>query len=160
MKSFFVLPLVLCVLAITSCGTNRILPSNQRDIFLEAARQNDPSFPDGKKAKLTFFAHFGTVTSTSGVLHVVFMKEVLTGMLAPRGLRFLMFFDEDCNFIGTQPCTADPLWCEKGRIFMFGLDDYNDEKGNVWDLSKGFPNRRLITEPAYGSFESLSDNGE
>ena len=159
MKTFLTLPVVLFALAITGCGTNRTTLSNQREIFLEAARRDDPSFPNGKQAKLTFFAHFGTVTSTSEVLHVVFMKEVLTGMLAPRGLSFLMFFDEKFRFVGKQSCKTSPLWCENGYIFMFGEDNYQDSTGNVWDLSNGFLNRRLITKPAYGSFESLRDNG-
>jgi hypothetical protein len=152
-------PTVLGLVIVTGCVTKRIQSPAQREAFLESALRTDPSFPNEKEAKVTFFAHFGTVTNSSGVLHVIFMKEVLTGMLAPRGMSFLMFFDEKSNFIGKQACTAHPLWCESSYVFMFGLDDYNGERGNVWDLSKGFLNRSLITKPAYGSYELPTESG-
>jgi hypothetical protein len=123
-----------------------------RAVLLAAERAADADFPDGKTSKLTKFALIGRVVSSERVMQVVEMRLVLTGMPAPRGQQYLVFFDGKGNWIGKQSCTSTPLWCEGSKVFLFGLDEVAGVEGNAWELKNGFEGRTLVRQTEYGSY--------
>jgi hypothetical protein len=52
-----------------------------------------------------------------------------------------------------------PLWCEEGRLFLFGdLDGFSDRgDGNVIDLTDGYEQMRIYHEKRYGSSGGIND---
>jgi hypothetical protein len=123
-----------------------------RDRFLETARKADNDFPDGNRLKLTHFSYIGKIWCENGLLHVVYMRAVITGMPMPRGQQALIFFDEQEKWVGRQMCGTVPLWCDKNLVFMFGLDEVEGQEGNAWDLGGGFAARKLVLQREYGSY--------
>ena len=160
MKIIKVFGAIMLILAVSGCTYVRPVVTDQREAFLSSAASSDPDFPDGISTKLTHFSHIGTVLTTSGPLNVTFLKQVILGMPSPRGASYLHFFDSDYRWVGKQTCQTYPLWCEGGNIFMFGLDDWGGQSGNVWNLSDGFAHRTLVLKPAYGSYELHADRNQ
>jgi hypothetical protein len=134
-----------------------------RDSMLASAQRSDPTFPDGGDVKLVRFAYVGSVRSPTGPVRVVHRTAVLTGMLAPRGLSEIMYFDRDGRWLGNERHSsqhASPLWTNGHLLFLapgLPLDHQDDsehvEYGNVIDFSRGFAQREIRLIPAYGSDE-------
>ena len=80
-------------------------------------------------------------------------RAVLAGMSVPRGLNDITFFSEDFTYLGKyRYIAARPLWCDGGKLYLFGSLDAGDISGNnVIDVSSGFQNVRFYHEEAYGS---------
>jgi len=159
-------PFLFAVGILAGCSLpSRTVVSSQPDIrlrLLENARQQDQEFPDGSAIKLTHFSYVGTLETLQGTVYVVDRRAVIAGMLAPRGLNVICFFDASEQFLG-KVCyaTSRPLWCENGKVYLFGAYDggaiSEDESCNVIDLSAGFSNMRFIHQKAYGSSGGIAD---
>lgn len=124
-----------------------------RDRLLKSARKAK-DFPDGKSLQLTHFAYVGKAKGKKGVVYVVDMRSVVTGMPSPRGVNAILFFDSAYRYLGRENyVSSSPLWCEGGKLYLFGDLDGSTEKGfgNVIDLSEGFAKRRVYLEDRYGS---------
>ncbi len=95
-----------------------------------------------------------------GPIFVVNMRSVLANMNAPRGANFICFFGRRGNFLGKLSYLFSmPLWCEKGKLYLFGDRDIFDEygPGNVIDLSDGYVNLKVYHEKKYGSSGGIAD---
>jgi hypothetical protein len=139
---------LLCILSGCTIG-----PRNDiRDQLLASSKQSDSSFPNQTSVKLTRFAYLGRLRTGTGDYYVIDMRSVITGMAAPRGLNFLVFFDKDRQWIGKQHYDTPPLWCQGSRVYMSGLEIAGESEGNVWDLNTGFADRKLLIAPEYGSY--------
>ncbi len=90
--------------------------------MLESAIKSDRKFPDAKSAKLTLFAYICKLSVSGETIHVVHQKEVLTNMPAPRGVRYISFFDHLGNYLTKYRYSGDsePLWCEGNKLYLFG----------------------------------------
>jgi hypothetical protein len=155
MRSFATVIGTCTLLATVSSGERRMehALSDVRVDLLKAAAAADPDFPDGRELKLTRFAYLGRVHARDRVLYVVDMRSVITGMPAPRGLNYVLFFDEDRTWLGKERYTsAQPLWCEGSTVFLYGQESNGEVEGNAWDVADGFSERRLTRIPAYGSW--------
>lgn len=127
-------------------------PDLRERLLKSATRAKD--FPDGKSLQLTHFAYVGKTKSKKGVVYIVDLRSVVTGMPAPRGVNAILFFDSAYRYLGRESyVSSSPLWCEGGKLYLFGDLDGNSEKGvgNVIDLSEGFARRRVYKENKYGS---------
>src|SRR5438128_1220048 len=92
-------PLILFLLG---CSTHRPA-ADVREKLLESSQKHDPTFPDEVNEKLTYFAHFGTAHTDDDPprpIYLVEARSVLTGMPAPRGSRYIAFYDENFRFLG------------------------------------------------------------
>ncbi len=164
MKSTVFASLGLAILA-TGCASVQETIS-VREALLQAAREQDPKFPDGEHAIVIQFAYIGHVETVDGPIHIVDMSGVLTGMMAPRGLGGIMFFSASHDYLGTLSNRnwPVPLWCADGRLYFQGRSGqlpsisggriYN---GNALDLSNGWDKRRMIDVVAYGSSGGVED---
>ncbi len=129
-----------------------------REKMLVSVKAKDPDFPDGNAVKLTHFSYFGTVHTREGIYYVAYLRAVLTGMLAPRGISYLEFFDHQLNWVDKQVCYEWPLWCDNGGVFLYGFAPAgtagagDSAGGNYWDMSSGIEARRLVSKPSYGSY--------
>jgi len=131
-----------------------------RQQLLAAARRGDPDFPDEKSVKLMHFSYVGSLKTKDGPVLVVDRRSVLTGMLAPRGLNYITFFDDQLKYLGKFRYTKSrPLYCDEGKLYLFGeLDGLPPGgDGNVIDVSKGYDSLRIYREYAYGSSGGIAD---
>jgi hypothetical protein len=125
-----------------------------RQRLLAAAKRGAPDFPDEKQVKLMHFSYVGTLATKDGPVLVVDRRAVITGMLAPRGLNYITFFDSRLKYLGKLCYTKSrPLYCDRGKLYLFGqLDGLPPAgQGNVIDLSLGYTSLRIYHEYAYGS---------
>ena len=146
---------------LTGCATTPSSePHDIRAALLEAAREDDPHFPDGRDVILTHFSHIGELRTARGErILVADQRAVLAGMLAPRGQNRISFFDERLHYLGSIGYVhSRPLWCDGSRLYLFGdLDGFpqpgqtNPPGGNVIDVSSGFDGLKNYHASAYGS---------
>lgn len=116
----------------------------------------------------TQLAHIGHIDTADGRYEVCVQRLVLTGMLAPRGQRWLLLFTPDGQVVRAYSLSdAEPLWCEGGRIYLFGMGSVPGisvppelaaqfaadglPTGNVLDFLRGLDHARLVREKRYGS---------
>jgi hypothetical protein len=145
-----------------------------REHLLESARRDDPDFPDGTHVRLTRYAYIGFLETDEGPIHVAMRRAVITGMLCPRGVNTVDFFDRRFRLIRSVPSHSfEPLWFEGGKMFLFGecpagpfpiapeheAEFAADEcpSGNVIDFSRGFARAVFRREPRYGSTGGVED---
>jgi hypothetical protein len=122
----------------------------------------------------TQFAHIGHVDTIDGRYEVAVQRLVCTGMLAPRGQRQMHLFSADGGLAASFSLqSAEPLWCEGGRIYLFGMGNVagipvdprfeaefeEDEMptGNVLDFSYGIAAAVMRREKRYGSSGGVED---
>lgn len=132
--------------------------------MLESARLSNPDFPDGETKKLTNFAYMGQVETPDGIIHIATQSEVILGMLSPRGLWSIQYFDESLAWIGRESLSGvasrsgPPLYANGSVLYFFGpvgAEERGDElvaTGKALDFSGGFEHRRMVFAPAYGSW--------
>lgn len=135
-------------------------PVNVRSALLAAAKRDNPEFPNGKGILLTHFSHVGELTTARGeLIYVADRRAVIGGMLAPRGLNYICFFDAQFRYLGkVKYVSSRPLWCEGSKVFLFGdLDNSSDPEGNVMDLTEGFSALRIYHASVYGSSGGIRD---
>jgi hypothetical protein len=135
-------------------------PADIREGLPSSAKKADKDFPDGNDVLLTHFSYLGKLQTKKGVIYVANMRSVLNNMNAPRGVNYIMFFDNKYEFLGKQNYASSmPLWCEEGRLFLFGdLDGFSDRgDGNVIDLTDGYEKMRIYHEKRYGSSGGIND---
>jgi hypothetical protein len=142
--------------------------------LLAAAREQDPDFPDGRDVQLTRFAYIGSVDTPDGPVFVVQRLAVLTGMLAPRGIPKLDFYDRRYDLLASCYWPGGvPLWTEGSCLYLGGAAGEGpfpvapetralfaaDEMpcGNVVDFSAGFDGAVLRLEKRYGSSGGVED---
>ncbi|HEX9665032.1 MAG TPA: hypothetical protein VGA95_00545 [Thermodesulfobacteriota bacterium] len=153
--------LILLMCPIYCLGQTHNGPADIREGLASSAKKADKDFPDGKDVLLTHFSYLGKLQTKKGVIYVADMRSVLNNMNAPRGVNYIMFFDNKYEFLGKQNYASSvPLWCEEGRLFLFGdLDGFSDRgDGNVIDLSDGYKNMRIYHEKRYGSSGGINDD--
>ena len=123
-----------------------------RDDLIEAVRRGDPDFPNGREVLLTHFSYVGRVNSVQGQIFVIDMRSVLSGMLSPRGLNYVVFVSDQLRFLGkVSYIDSRPLWCDGSKVILFGGITANQGSGNVIDLAQGYAELRVIREKIYGS---------
>lgn len=152
---------VFCLLLILSTQANsspQAAPENIRQVLLASAQASDPDLASNNPGLiLTHFSHVCELSTDDGkTIYVGDRRAVLGEISAPRGLNFITFFAEDFTYLGKgkfQYLNARPLWCNGGKLFLFGnLDSGNvPARSNVIDVSRGFQNVRFYHEEAYGS---------
>lgn len=150
---------VFCLLLMLSTQANpspQVTPENVRRVLLASAQASDPDLASNNPGLiLTHFSHVCELSTDDGkTIYVGDRRAVLGEMSAPRGLNFITFFAEDFTYLGKfQYVNARPLWCNGGKLFLFGnLDSGNvPARSNVIDVSRGFQNVRFYHEEAYGS---------
>jgi hypothetical protein len=157
-------PALLIAASLCCCGRTE----DVRSLLLASAKAQDPDFPDGRNVQLTRFAYIGAMDTPEGPVHVVQRLAVLTGMLAPRGIPKLDFYDRNHRLLASLWWPGgEPLWCEGSKVYLFGsacegpfpADDatralFEEDEcpgGNVIDLSEGFRKAVLRLEKRYGS---------
>jgi hypothetical protein len=128
----------------------------------------------GDGLQQTQLAHIGHVDTADGRYEVAVQRLVLTGMLAPRGQQHLRLFTLDGRLVATYSLmNAEPLWCEGGKLYLFGFGHIAgvpvdpellsrfaaDElpTGNVVDFSNGVVKAVLKRQPRYGSSGGIED---
>ncbi|KKL24065.1 hypothetical protein LCGC14_2419080 [marine sediment metagenome] len=139
----------------SSVGEARFQSPDIRERLLANARRSDQWFPDGKDVKLTVFAYVGRAQTKEGCAYVVELRQVLTGMLSPRGAAYILFFNSKEELVAKESIhdyRAGPLWCDGGLLFLYGADNNGDRIWNAWDLSEGISKRKRILKPEYGSW--------
>lgn len=134
----------------------QIAPENIRQVLLASAQASDPDLsPNNSGLILTHFSHVCELSTDEGeTIYVGDRRAVLAGMLAPRGINYITFFAEDFTYLGKyQYVTARPLWCDGGKLYLFGSLDAGDvpSGNNVIDVSRGFQRVRFYYEEEYGS---------
>jgi len=157
---------VLAALLISCASSPSSTNRNIRSALLEAARDGDPRFPDGKNVILTHFSHVGDLRTAHGKrIYVADQRAVLAGMLAPRGQNRISFFDERLVYLGSIGYVhSRPLWCDRSKLYLFGdLDGFPQPGqeyptgGNVIDVSAGFDELRSYHASVYGSSGGIED---
>jgi hypothetical protein len=154
--------LLICLALLSGCSkAPEIKFMEVRSILVAAAKAGDPDFPDGRNVQLTYFSHIGELHTNKGALiYVVDTCAVLTGMPAPRGLNYIVFFDEHFHYLGKiNYSTSRPLWCEGSKLYLYGdLDGLGDyPEGNVIDLAEGYENLAVYHASVYGSSGGIYD---
>ena len=168
---------ILCLELILSgilcgCVARSNAPLDVRVALLESAKINEPDFPDGQDLVLTHFAEVGKLATSHGeVIYVVEQRSVTANALAPHGQAFIVFFDQQFQFLGKIGFgRSRPLWCEGSKLYLWGDLDrefYNtdlDRKlqeippGNVIDVANGFTGLTNYHAHVYGSSGGLEDN--
>lgn len=146
---------------------NQVHADDLRSELQTSASAQDPKFPDGKNSQLTHFSVACELKNESDVIYVVDQRAVLTGMLAPRGLNQVSFFNKQHKYLGYLRYVASrPLWCEGQKLFLFGgwdgalLGDNRCATGsdcNVveWDFQQ--QQFKLSHEKKYGSSGGIDD---
>ncbi len=163
MKLTFKSASILCCVSISFCGVlSQAAEKDIRDVMLSSAKEKDPDFPDSKSSKLTNFSYVCKLRTGEKIVHVVNHRQVLTGMPAPRGARFISLFDGRGKFLSKYRYDqGEPLWCEKDQIYLFGgyqgpLQGNCVPSCNVMKVdSKG--GASLLHEKAYGSSGGILD---
>jgi hypothetical protein len=153
--------LILLIFPIYCLGQANKEPADIRDMLASSAKKADKDFPDGKEVLITHFSYLGKLQTREGVIYVADMRSVLNNMSAPRGVNYIMFFDNKYKFLGKQSYASSmPLWCEEGKLYLFGdLDGFSDRgDGNVIDLSDGYENLKIYHEKRYGSSGGINDD--
>lgn len=134
-------------------------PTDIREALLVSARKHEGDFPDGKTVQLTHFSQVCTLrTAQKKRIYVADQRSVLTGMPSPRGVNYIVFFDQQFRYLGKLSyASSRPLWCEGSRLFLFGdLDGLNQGRsGNVVDLKAGFHHLEIYQAHAYGSSDGI-----
>jgi hypothetical protein len=146
----------------TSFGQSGKAPLDIREVLIQGAKKGDKEFPDGKDVLLVHFSYLGKLHTRDGVIYVADMRSALANMPAPRGVNAIMFFDRRLHYLGKQRFAASmPLWCEGGKLFLFGdLDGFSEiGQGNVIDLTRGYKNMRIYHEKRYASSGGIYDGG-
>lgn len=168
-------PAVLILVTATVVSPGCATSEDVRSRLLASAERQDPDFPDGESVQLARFAYVGSVRTPSGPVYVVDRQDMITGMLAPRGLPRLDFYDRDYNLLASHWWPqAKPLWCEGSKVYLSGFKGEGpfpvapairplfakDELpyGNVIDLSSGFAGAVLRIERRYGSSGGVEDD--
>ncbi len=123
----------------------------------------------------TQLAHIGHVDTADGRYEVCVQGLVITGMLAPRGQGRLLLFSTDGRLVKDHAsmCDAGPLWCEGGKIYLYGFGcgggipveprlaaqfERNElPTGNVIDFSRGIASAVVTRETRYGSSGGIED---
>ena len=150
---------VLCIFLMLSNKANpspQITSENIRQVLLASAQASDPDLsPNNRGLILTHFSHVCELSTDEGkTIYVGDRRAVLAGMLSPRGLNYITFFAEDFTYLGKyQYVAARPLWCDGGKLYLFGSLDGGDvpDENNVIDVSRGFHRVRFYYEETYGS---------
>jgi len=159
----FLLPtLLLLVCVLPSQGQTPKRSFDLRERLLHSAQRADKEFPNGQDVVLTHFAYLGKVQTRDGVVYVVNQRAVLNDMPAPRGVNAVVFFNARFQWLGKLAyASSQPLWCERGKVYLFGDLDVPSDKGegNVLDLSQGFRRLRIYHEKRYGSSGGTLDGG-
>ena len=107
--------------------------------------------------ELTHFSYVCDLETKRGIMYVGYMREVLSGMPAPRGYNTIVFFDQNKNLKNKFRTSALPLWCEEARLYLFGrYDRYHkscekDYKCNVIDFGGVNAEPKFRFEERYGS---------
>lgn len=158
---------IVVVTLLIGCATKPTsTPRDIRAALLEAARDGDPRFPDGRNVILTHFSHVGELrTDRDERIFVADRRAVLAGMLAPRGQNRISFFDERLDYLGSIGYVhSRPLWCEGSKLYLFGdLDGFPQPGqeyppgGNVIDVSAGFDDLTSYHASVYGSSGGIED---
>ena len=155
-KIYLVMLLAFSTVESLAYASSRLLDIRER--LLVAARKGDKEFPDGKDVVLTHFAYVGKLQTRTGVIYVVNLRSVLNNMPAPRGLNYIVFFNQRYHhryrWLGKLNYAASmPLWCEQGRLYLFGELDVpsNLGEGNVIDLTAGYKRMKIYRQKKYGS---------
>jgi hypothetical protein len=162
MKNLYAILIILTLLisSINSLGQTRKQSVDIREVLIESAKRGDKEFPDGKDVLLVHFSYLGKLHTKDGVIFVADMRSALNHMPAPRGINSIMFFNRRYQFLGKQDFAASmPLWCEGGKLFLFGdLDGFSEiGQGNVIDLTKGYKNMRIYHQKRYASSGGIDD---
>ncbi len=149
--------LFIVTLSCMSCNKNHGSYENYRDVRKEMYDNYiKNNHDDIENLKITKFAHIGNVTVDGNIYYVIDVSTVIKGMLAPRGICYILLFDTNCNLVeALHPYDTPPLWCEGSRVFLWGETSQNGMCGNAWEFKDGFREneRKLIECPSYGSFE-------
>jgi hypothetical protein len=140
-----------------------------------------------KGMQQTKFAYIGDIQTDQGTYHIAEQNQILTNMMAPRGLPTrLLLFSDNARLVAVYEAdvaTSDrPLWCEGSRIYIAGFslwhfaDSVNHRippdprlarlfsgtdqtpTGNAIDFSSGPLNPFLTREKRYGSSGGTEDN--
>jgi hypothetical protein len=166
MSKILVMP-VLCLflmLSTKAISSPQIAPENIRQVLLASAQASDPDLSSKNPGLfLTHFSHVCELSTDDGKrIYVADRRSVLRGMSSPRGLNFITFFAENHTYLGKfRYVQARPLWCEGGKLFLFGnLEGATPGGGNVIDVSRGFQNIRFYHEEAYGSSTSATQSNQ
>jgi len=134
----------------------QVPPTDIRLRLLDSAQRANPEFPDEKSVKLTHFGYLGSLDTPDGPVYVVDQRGVIAGMPSPRGLNFILFFDARERYLGKLYYgLSRPLWCEGGKLVLWGSISSMAGVGNVVDLSTGFRNLAVREERIYGSSGGL-----
>jgi hypothetical protein len=161
MKNRFAILLMLILLLFSnSFGQAPQRLSDIREVLIQAAKKGDKEFPDGRDVLLVHFSYLGKLRTREGLIYVADVRTALNHMPAPRGVNSIMFFNRRYEYLGKQNFAASmPLWCEGGKLFLFGdLDGFSEiEQGNVIDLTKGYKNMRIYHEKRYASSGGIYD---
>ena len=157
MRLLIALGLIPVATLLVACSS-RMDDSEQ---MLLSARRFSPDFPDEGEVKLTHFGHFGQVRCGDRDLRVAYARGVITGMLAPRGLSWLLFFDDRNRYVDQIPIRVggggEPLWCEGSRIYFYGIQWAGETCGNVMDFGGGLSGVRCYSDPREGSLWTEHD---
>ena len=149
---------------LTACSA----PSSFRNAMMQNATLDDG-------IQQTYFAHIGEIDTKEGTFSICIQRAVLTGMIAPRGLKWLLVFNGDSELVARYPLpNAEPLWCEGPRIYLFGhgyvpgtsadprveslYDTDESPSGNVIDFSASIHRPVITRETAYGSSGGIEDD--
>ena len=127
-----VLPILILFISPAFClGQTTKEPVDLREMLASSAKKADKDFPDGNDVLLTHFSYLGKLQTKEGVIYVADMRSILNNMSAPRGVNYIMFFDNKYRFLGKQSYASSmPLWCEEGKLYLFGdLDGFSDRGG-------------------------------
>ena len=154
------------IAAIGLCGC-----ATQDGLWRDLERAAAPSSPGLQQ---TQFALIGEIAAPEGTFHVVVQRLVSTGMLAPRGQSKLLLFDAKRKLVaGYALATAEPLWCEGSRVYLWGegvvynvpvdsrvraLHPDDAAGGNVIDFAAGIRQPYVTREKRYGSSGGIEDD--
>ena len=153
-QRFILSTLLLLICVLPGQGQTPQPKFDLRERLLHSAQHADKEFPNGKDVVLTQFAYIGKVQTREGVVYVVNQRAVLNNMPAPRGVNTVVFFNARLQWLGKLGYASSmPLWCERGKVYLFGDLDVPSDKGegNVLDLSQGYRRLRIYHEKRYGS---------
>ena len=158
--------LIMLATALGGCAVTASYSHDIREALLNSARKSEPNFPDGHELLLTHFSYFGhLVTSRGNIIYVVDQRGVITGMKAPRGQNFIVFFDRQFHYLGKiSYIQSRPLWCDGSRLYLWGnLDGFQQPGqpippgGNVIDVAGGYGKITSYHAHVYGSSGGLDD---
>lgn len=130
-------------------------PRDLRKLLYDDYVKTNSTDLEGKK--IVRFAHIGDIEVDGSIYHVVGLRTVLKGMLAPRGNHRILLYGSNLKFLEAVPYSlTTPLWCEDSRVYLWGAAYLEGMSGNVWEFKDGIEEgeRKLIEIPEYGSYKS------